>query len=143
MESKIRITEGLLLKLLADQSGLSRVKIAESLQITPQWLATVLNENDPLSEEIKVRAAELFNVSPDFFNASDIQSAVGLAVAEPSPGYGIEKSIEVEEARLLAEIARLKDQARVLAERLAEKDRLIEDSKKTIERLFNLLDKKE
>lgn len=143
MESKTRLKEGELLKLLADRSPLSKADIAKELKIRATTLSKIFKRQE-LSEKIKTEAVRFFKVPPEYFAGETITGAdIPDSVQEVPPGYGIEKSIEVEEARLLAEIARLKEQARMQAELLAEKETALKASRETINRLLNLLDKKD
>ena len=128
MERKIRLTENLLLKILADQSSFDRKEIAKALGITPQWLATLLNSDEKLSEEIKEKAARLFKISTDYFSADNIESAVTIVSEPPPPEYQTGskwQDLAAEEVRLREEIARLKGEALATSKQLREKDEMI------------------
>lgn len=145
MEKKLRVTENLLLKILADQSGLSRKEIAQALNITPQWLSTVLNSDEKLSEEIKAKAASLFKVSSDYFKKTKIDESVPIVEEPPPPEYRVGASwqdIAQMEALLKAEIERLKEEVRQAAIRIKEKEGTIEDQRDMINKLIAVLDKK-
>lgn len=147
MEKKLRITENLLLKILSDQSGLSRKDIAKHLKITPQWLSTILNSNEKLSEEIKERACLLFKVPPGYFDAEQENNLHNASIVSepPPPEYqtgSAWQDIARQEAELKMEIERLKEQVRQAAARISERDGTIQEQEDMIQRLLSVIEKK-
>lgn len=135
MEKKLRVTENLLLKILADQSGLSRKEIAKALNITPQWLSTILNSDEKLSEEIKAKASSFFKVSSDYFNKTKIDEVLPI-VEEPPSEYQVGASWQYMaemESRLREEIARLQAETKHLTSEMRNKDDMIDRLLKIIE----------
>lgn len=128
MEKKTRLSEGELLKLLADRSTLSKSDIAKELRIKATTLSKTF-KFQKLSPKIKHEAARLFKIHIGYFSGEGAPDVEIPSVSEPPPPEYQTGSkwqeLAAEEVRLREEIARLKGEALVTAKQLREKDEMI------------------
>lgn len=130
MQQQNRPHQGKILESLIVRSEHNKKEAAKLLGFHPSYLSTQYKESE-ISEELKERAAKLFQVDVSIFE-TDLPNLPPPPshVAEPPPEYrtgATWQSMAEAESNLRAEIARLEGEAAQMLRRLADKDKTIED----------------
>lgn len=138
MQQQKRPHQGKVLESLIVRSQYNKKEAAQLLGFHPAYLSTQYKEGE-ISEELKERAAKLFQVDVSIFETDLPNLPPPTVAAEPPPPEYGSGQMAAAETRLLSEIARLKEENRQLLLRLAEKEGYIASKQATIEDLLALL----
>lgn len=117
------VHQGEVLMLLVKRSSLDGIEVAKSMDINPSYLSR-LYKSKSLTNKVKNKAAKILGVDPSIFDT-------GIGYEIPSSQGSVEEPDE-EFLALEAEVARLEEENRQLAEELLKEKAISDELRKLL-----------